>query len=224
MNLVNHETNIMKYVTYRRVSTSSQGVSGLGLEAQEYSIKMFLGSRSAEIIGEFVEIESGKNNSRPKLKEALALCKQEDATLLIAKLDRLARKASFIFNLRDSGVKFVAADMPEANTLTIGMLACLAQHEAEMISQRTKDGLAAAKRRGTKLGNPRWAPSIQKMTELRTARALEFRAQMLPVITEIQSVGVRTLGEIAHCLNVRGFKTATGRSFLPQTVCALVNP
>lgn len=212
----------MKYITYRRVSTKQQGASGLGLEAQDYALKTFISHRPGEVIAEFLEIESGRNNRRPKMAEAIASCKSHDATLLIAKIDRLSRNVSFVMGLRDSGVKFVAADMPDANTLTIGLLACISQHEAEMISQRTKDGLAAARRRGTKLGNPRWGQAVTKMTEIRRSQAGEFRARMVPVIREIQSVGVRTLKEIAHCLNVRGFKTATGRAFLPQTVSALM--
>lgn len=214
----------MKYITYRRVSTKQQGVSGLGLEAQDYALKSFISHRPGEVVAEFLEVESGRNNYRPKMAEAIKACKSQDATLLIAKIDRLSRNVSFIMGLRDSGVKFVAADMPDANTLTIGILACISQHEAEMISQRTKDGLAAAKRRGQKLGNPRWRQAVDKMTAMKRAQAGEFRARILPVIAEIQSVGVRRLREIAHCLNVRGFKTSTGRPFLAQTVSALIGP
>lgn len=132
----------MRYVAYLRVSTDKQGSSGLGLQAQETAISAFLKSGD-EVIASYKDIESGKKSDRPQLMAALEHCKKEGATLLIAKLDRLSRNVAFIFNLRDSGVDFVCCDMPDANTMTIGILALFAQHEREMISKRTKEALAS---------------------------------------------------------------------------------
>ena len=143
-----------RFVAYERVSTRRQGASGLGLEAQRKTIDDFAASRGAEVIGRFTEVESGKVADRPELARALHLAKVTGATLLIAKLDRLSRNAAFLLALRDSGVKFVAADLPEANDLTVGIMALVAEQEREAISRRTKEALAAAKARGVRLGNP----------------------------------------------------------------------
>src|SRR6185369_16291105 len=144
-------------VTYYRVSTDRQGISGLGMDAQKTAVQNFLNGGTWELIGEFAEVESGKRKQRPELDKAIALCRRTGARLVIAKLDRLARNAAFLLNLRDSGVDFVCCDMPFADKLTVGVMALMAEREAEMISQHTKDGLAAAKRRGIKLGNPKLA-------------------------------------------------------------------
>lgn len=135
----------MKYVAYYRVSTQKQGKSGLGLDAQRKAVADFM--RSGELVGEFQEVESGKNDRRPMLAKAIEMAKDSGATLLIAKLDRLSRKASFIFALKDSGVPFIACDMPEANTLTIGIMAVMAEHEREMTSARTKAAAQIRKER-----------------------------------------------------------------------------
>ena len=140
-----------RYVSYLRVSTSSQGKSGLGLEAQRHQVEQHLHSVSGNLVSELVEVESGKRNDRPKLQEAIALAKAYNATLVIAKLDRLSRNARFLLGLKESGVKFIAADNPQANNLTIGILALIAEHEREAISDRVKRALAAAKEGGTKL-------------------------------------------------------------------------
>jgi DNA invertase Pin-like site-specific DNA recombinase len=126
----------MKYVAYYRVSTRQQGQSGLGLDAQRKAVADFI--RSGELVAEFSEVKTGSDNSRPALLDAIAQAKACDATLLIAKLDRLSRDAGFILALRDSGVKFIACDMPEANSLTIGIMAVMAQHELELIKSRNK--------------------------------------------------------------------------------------
>ncbi|MGI4873013.1 MAG: recombinase family protein [Janthinobacterium lividum] len=141
------------YTPYYRVSTQKQSNSGLGLEAQQAAVRQFVPD-PAQLGPEFVEVESGKQNQRPQLLAAIAEARRTGSTLLIAKLDRLSRNAGFIFALRDSGVRFVCCDMPDANTLTVGLFAVIAQHEREMISKRTKDALAAKKARGAQLGSP----------------------------------------------------------------------
>ena len=141
-----------KFVVYLRVSTAKQGRSGLGLEAQREAVQRFVAERGGKIIApEFIETESGKRNDRPELAKALKRCRATRANLVVAKLDRLSRNAAFLMTLRDSGVQFVAADLPEANTMTVGVMAVVAQYEREAISARTKAALAAAKARGTGL-------------------------------------------------------------------------
>src|SRR4051812_8780242 len=144
----------MRMIGYERVSTARQGASGLGLEAQRQAIDGFVASRGGTLLGRFTEVESGKNPDRPELKLALHLAKVTGATLVIAKLDRLSRNAAFLLTLRDAGVRFAAVDLPEANDLTVGIMALVAQQEREAISKRTKEALAIARSRGVKLGNP----------------------------------------------------------------------
>ena len=139
-----------RYIAYYRVSTARQGRSGLGLEAQKQAVQAHLNGQKP--ISEFVEVESGRRNDRPKLAEALAACRVHKATLIIAKLDRLARNVAFVSSLMEAGVEFQACDFPQANRLTIHILAAVAEHEARMISERTRAALAAAKARGTVLG------------------------------------------------------------------------
>ena len=142
-----------KFIAYYRVSTTGQDESGLGEEAQKIAVQAHLAtSPGAELVAEFREVESGKKKNRPELAEAVKLCKRHKATLLIAKLDRLARNVHFVSGLMESGVDFVACDNPHANRLMVHILAAFAEHERELISQRTKDGLAAAKARGVVLG------------------------------------------------------------------------
>src|SRR5580704_1542251 len=147
--------NTASFVAYYRVSTQRQGRSGLGLEAQQKAVRDYLNGGDWRMVGEFVEVESGRRKDRPRLAEALSMCRVHGAKLIIAKLDRLARNVAFISTLMDSGVDFEAADFPQANRLTIHILAAVAEHEARMISERTKAALAAAKRRGVKLGGHR---------------------------------------------------------------------
>jgi DNA invertase Pin-like site-specific DNA recombinase len=149
------------FVAYYRVSTDKQGKSGLGLDAQRQAVTYFVNGRG-EIRAEFTEIESGRKNDRPQLLEALATCRRLKATLVIARLDRLARNVAFISNLMESRVDFVAVDMPEANRLTIHILAAVAEHEREMISKRTKAALQVAKMRGIRLGNPDPLPASHR--------------------------------------------------------------
>lgn len=142
------------FVSYLRVSTARQGASGLGLDAQRKAVSDYLNGGQWNLVAEFVEVESGRNTSRPKLKEALAACRVHGATLVVAKLDRLSRNAAFLLNLQNAGVKFVAADNPQVNQMVVGILAIVAEEEAKAISRRTKEALAAAKARGVKLGSP----------------------------------------------------------------------
>ena len=207
------------FVSYLRVSTVRQGVSGLGLEAQRSAVTAYLNGGQWNLVKEIVEVESGKRNDRPALTEALALCKRRRATLVIAKLDRLARNLHFISGLMESGVDFIAVDMPEANPTMVRMMAVFAQHEAEAISSRTKAALAAAKARGTQLGGRR--VSRERFAEIgvaaratsvtvRSAKAASSRSDVIPVIEEIRTAGAVTLRQIAVELNVRGEKAPRG--------------
>jgi DNA invertase Pin-like site-specific DNA recombinase len=141
-------------VSYYRVSTSKQGLHGLGMGAQRHAVANFINGGQAKLIGEFQEVESSKRKQRPELDKAITLCRRTGARLVIAKLDRLARNAAFVLNLRDRGVDFVCCDLPHANRLTITILAAVAEQERDWISERTKAGLAQARLRGVKLGNP----------------------------------------------------------------------
>jgi DNA invertase Pin-like site-specific DNA recombinase len=188
------------------------------MDAQRTAVASFLKHRAGSLLSEFSEAESGKRNDRPELQKAIALCRKAKATLVIAKLDRLARNAAFLFNLRDSGIDFVCADMPDANRLTIGILAVVAENERELISQRTKAGLAEAKRRGIKLGCPNPLPSLRRAWKARSAASERFAAGLAPAVREIQRTGVTTLRELAACLNRRGYRTPNGKTFYPQSV------
>lgn len=141
-----------KAIAYYRVSTDRQGKSGLGLEAQEQAVSVFVSAYGYNVIAEYKEVESGRKNKRPELLAALAQCRKERATLIIAKFDRLGRNVAFVSNLMESKVAFKAVDNPHASDLMLHMLAAFAQHEAVQISIRTKDALQAAKRRGVELG------------------------------------------------------------------------
>jgi DNA invertase Pin-like site-specific DNA recombinase len=204
------------YIAYYRVSTAQQGASGLGLEAQREAVARHIASSGGRLIDEFEEIESGKRNDRPKIASALAACRAKRAVLVIAKLDRLARNVAFISALMDSGVDFVAADMPMANRLTVHVLAAVAEHEREMISQRTKAALAAAKARGVKLGNPRLKAGDKHAAltaSLARRRQARIKARdVLPYIEAAKKAGCRTLKEIAEALTARGIKTPGGCS------------
>jgi len=199
-----------KFVAYFRVSTDKQGRSGLGFEAQRHAVDQFLNGGRWSLIGEFTEVESGKRNKRPELEKALAVCKRQKAKLVIAKLDRLSRNLAFIATLMDSGVEFVAVDNPHANKLTVHILAAVAQHEREMIAQRTKDALQAAKARGVVLGNPKLDTVRDRAVASVKADADRFAKNVAPIIREIQSTGVASHRGIARSLNSRGIATARG--------------
>jgi len=202
-----------KFVAYYRVSTDRQGASGHGLDAQRDKVMSYLNGGNWELIEEFVEVESGKTHDRPELTKALALCKRQKAMLIIAKLDRLSRNLAFIANMMESGVEFVAADMPHANKTMLQIMAVFAEHEREMISKRTKEALAAAKANGKILGSPMPEKGAEIGRNVRSEKACQFAANMLPIINEIQSAGITTLAGIAHALNARGIRTARGNQW-----------
>jgi DNA invertase Pin-like site-specific DNA recombinase len=206
-----------KFIAYYRVSTARQGASGLGLDAQRETVARFI--QAGELLAEFTEIESGKKHTnRPQLAAALADCKKRKATLIIAKLDRLARNVHFISGLMESKVEFVAVDMPVANRLTIHILAAVAEHEREMISQRTKAALSQAKLRGTRLGNPNLAAARVR------AAATNYSPPSAEVIEFIQKMRERgeTFRAITAQLNDLHIKTGRGSVWYPKTVRALL--
>ncbi|MEO1164435.1 MAG: recombinase family protein [Chloroflexota bacterium] len=205
----------MEFIAYYRVSTDKQGISGLGLDAQRYAVAAFVQGRGT-LLAEVTEIESA-GKARPQLDHALQLCRNHKATLLIARLDRLARNVAFISNLLESNVAFQAVDMPEANRLTIHILAAVAEHEREIISTRTKNALAAAKARGIKLGNPHPHAASQAGIKRIKANARQFREKVRLIILHLQAQGY-SLSAIARELNARKIVTARGGLWYPATV------
>jgi DNA invertase Pin-like site-specific DNA recombinase len=203
-----------KFVSYLRVSTAKQGRSGLGLEAQRKAVEDFLNGGNWRVVKEFVEVESGKKADRPQLAKAFQACRLFGAKLVIAKLDRLSRDAHFLLGLEKAGVDFVAADMPQANRLTVGIMAMVADEERRMISARTKAALAAAKRRGVKLGGDRGAQLTAKQRAAGRAvlieRAEARAADLSETVKEVQASGATSLRAIAEGLNTRGIPTARG--------------
>lgn len=203
-----------RFISYLRVSTARQGASGLGLEAQRQAVADYLNGGKWQLLAEVVEVESGKRNDRAKLAEAMKLCRLHGATLVIAKLDRLSRDAAFLLSLQASGVRIVAADMPEANELTVGIMAVVAQAERKMISTRTKAALAAAKARGTVLGGYRGTmpthDTAVKGAAAGKAKAEARAADLSSILAEIRAEGAVSLRDIASGLNARGIPTAKG--------------
>ena len=213
-----------KFVAYFRVSTDRQGKSGLGLEAQRKSVLDFLDGGRWSLVAEFTEVESGKRSDRPQLTKALDACRRQKAKLVIAKLDRLSRNLAFIATLMESSVEFVAVDNPHANKLTVHILAAVAQHEREMISERTKAALNAARARGTRLGNPRLDEAAKRGTAALKANARRFAANVLPIIREIEKAGAASLNAIAAKLNERNVPTARGGKWTHVQVGAVLRP
>lgn len=201
----------MSYIAYYRVSTDRQGKSGLGLDAQKTAVLAFLNGQTP--IAEYVEVESGRKKNRPQLTAALATAKKQKATLVIAKLDRLARNVAFISSLMESGVDFVAADMPNANRLTVHILAAVAEHEREMISQRTKAALAVAKKRGVRLGKTGIALAKHNR-DIADDRAKTLK----PIIEELTAAGITSRRGLAEALNQRGVKTPMGAKWHPTSI------
>lgn len=206
-----------RFVAYYRVSTDKQGRSGLGLEAQQEAVRRHLNGGSWELISEVTEVESGKRADRPKLTEALRLCRLYGATLIIAKIDRLARNVAFISNLMESGVDFIAVDFPTANRLTVHILAAVAEHEAKAISERTKAALAAAKARGTKLGGDRGRfMQVRHLgnsvsATVRSERADRRASDLAPIIRELLASGM-SMRAVARELSRRGIRTPQGKT------------
>lgn len=195
-------------IAYFRVSTAEQERSGLGLDAQRRAVNTYAANVGVELIGQYEDIESGKRDDRPELQRAIAHAKRSKALLVIAKLDRLSRKVSFVSNLMEAGVQFVAVDNPSANELTIHILAAVAQAERKAIGERTRAALAAARARGTRLGNPNLALARPLAARTVSERAAGFASNTLPLIRELRSAGCATLQSIADALNARGVKTA----------------
>jgi DNA invertase Pin-like site-specific DNA recombinase len=217
-----------KFVSYLRVSTDKQGRSGLGMEAQRTAVEQFLNGGRWKLVREFIEVESGKRDDRPQLGKALHLCKVTGATLVIAKLDRLSRDAHFLLGLQKASVPFVAADMPEANEMVVGIMAVIAQGERKMISQRTKAALAVAKRRGVKLGNPNGAKHLRKLGNKSAIAAVHENAMrradnLRPIVDDIQAAGVTSVRAIATELNHRGILTPRGGSWHATSVARLLD-
>lgn len=205
----------MKYIAYYRVSTKKQGSSGLGLEAQQDAVHKYIASEN--LLAEFTEVETGTNKKhRPILAEAIEMCVKNDATLLIAKLDRLARNVAFVSNLLESKVKFKAVDFPEANELTIHILAAIAQHEQKAISKRIKEALAVKIKKGVVLGTP---TNLTYQDRLKGVEVLKTKAQTNKnnqrALAYIRHA-IRykyTLQGLAKDLNENGFRTSRNKEF-----------
>ncbi len=205
------------YIAYYRVSTQRQGTSGLGLEAQRKAVVDYINGNGSKVLAEYTEVESGKRWSRPELDKALAHCKKHRATLVIAKLDRLARNVHFISGLIESRVDFVAADMPEADRAFLQMAAVFAEWEGRKISERTKAALAAAKARGVKLG----ITGKDRATENKAAADAVARS-LRPVIKEIAAEGITTIRGVAEALNIRNIPTPRGGRWHATSVARLL--
>jgi DNA invertase Pin-like site-specific DNA recombinase len=213
---------VVKYVAYVRVSTDKQASSGLGREAQQAAINAFL-KPDDQLLGTYMEVESGKEIDRPELAKALRHTKLTGAKLLVAKLDRLSRAVSFIAQLMDSKVDFVACDQPSATPLTIHIYAAMAEHERNMISERTKAALRAAKDRGVKLGGFRGVKVNPALgTAAKRERAKSFNAQVREAIAELQAEGAESLSELARRLNEQGVPTSRGGTWAATQVARVI--
>ena len=217
-----------RFVAYLRVSTQKQGYSGLGLEAQRDIIKNYL--REKKPIFEYIEVESGRktDKGRPKLKEALTQCRTYGAKLIVAKLDRLARNVSFLSALLDSDVEIVFCDFPQANKMVLNILASISQYEAELISTRTRQALAAKKARGCKLGNPehlldKHQAAIEKSNQTNRRKAADNpnNKRAVAMLKVLAAQGM-TLTEMTDKLNNEGFVTSKGYQFRPSQVFVLL--
>lgn len=214
-----------RYISYYRVSTQRQGRSGLGLEAQRKAVieRLALG---AHLVAEYTEIESGRRADRPKLAEALAACRLHRATLIIAKLDRLARNVAFVSNLMEAGVEFEAVDFPAANRLTIHILAAVAEHEARMTSERTRAALQAAKARGTILGGFRGrAGTSDDLTRARHARSQIAKRRAIDLQNVLAEIGTKaSLRTLATGLNQRLIPAPRGGAWSAIQVKRVLQP
>jgi DNA invertase Pin-like site-specific DNA recombinase len=205
-----------KFVAYYRVSTDRQGQSGLGIEAQQEAVRTFLNGGRWSVIGEFIEIESGTRKrlkDRPMLKAALELARKQKATLVVAKLDRLARDVQFISTLLNGKVQFVCADMPQADRVFLQMVSVFAEYEAKRISERTKDALGALKRQGKKLGSPTPEIGSAEGVKVIQAKADAYADKVGPIVRDIiRKSGAETLRDIAAALSARGIETPRGNN------------
>ncbi len=206
-----------EYISYIRVSTERQGRSGLGLEAQRVAVGAFVAGRGGRLLTEFLEVESGNRSDRPELARALDECRRQKAVLVIAKLDRLARNVALVANLMESRVEFVCCDMPDANRLTLHIMAAMAEHERTTISDRTKAALAAAKMRGVSLG-----ANGKRLAEQHKESADAFARRMSPLMDDLRSIGFASLRGMAEELNRRGIRTARGAQWREMTVSRLL--
>ena len=216
-----------KYIAYYRVSRKEQGISGLGLSAQRSSVLKFVSSQDGIILNEYTEIETGTNKrERIEIQKAIQMAKSENAVLVIAKLDRLSRNVNFISSLMDSGIEFVAVDMPTANNFTIHIFSALAEQEAKLISSRTKQALAELKKAGSVLGNPKNLNDIARAKGVATIKENAINndrnRQAQSVILSCKERGM-SYREIAKYLNELNFKTRYGNQFLAPTVLQLYN-
>jgi len=214
-----------QYVTYCRVSTNSQKIDGNGMISQTETVRRFVNSKGGQIVGEFLEVESGgkTDKDRPQLAEALRLCRKSGSTLVVAKLDRLSRNAEFLLSLQNSNVDFVCCDCSTVDRFTVGILALVAEREKILISERTKAALKVVKARGVRLGTRNPDRQVKLMVAGYRRQKEAFVGKIRPIIAEIKSTGVTTLTEIAHCLNRRGILTRTGKSqWFPSTVKTVI--
>ena len=201
-----------KFISYIRVSTERQGKSGLGLEAQKSVVDKFVTQSGGELLSEYVEVESGKRNCRIQLQKAIKHCKSQQATLIIAKLDRLARNVHFISGLIESGVQFKAADMPSADRFMLHVYAAMAEEEGRRISERTKAALAAARARGVKLGT-----SCRALADKKIQEAENHCKQIGPIIKGHKANGL-AVRKIADRLNLDSVPSYSGGKWHPSTV------
>ena len=214
-------------ITYIRVSTSGQGRSGLGIEAQRHTLAQFAKAEGFEIVREFVEIETGKGadalERRPELKAALAIARKLKCQVAVAKLDRLSRDVHFISGLMAHKVPFLVAELgSDVDPFVLHLFAALAEKERTLISSRTRQALTAAKARGVSLGNPRLHVARKSAVEAVKAEADRYAANVLPIIREAQKAGANTLRQIAEALNARGIATARGGQWYAQSVANIL--
>jgi DNA invertase Pin-like site-specific DNA recombinase len=220
----------MRAVAYYRVSTSEQGRSGLGLEAQKAAVEDYLKRIESILVAEFTEVESGARNDRPQLQSALNRAKLSNATLVIAKLDRLSRNAAFLLTLRDAGTDIVAVDMPNANAVTVGIMAVIAEEERRLISERTRAAMSAAKARGVRLGNPNGAEAFRRTgfrgskigAEANKANAQRRAESLREIVSEVRTHGAVSYAAIARALNDRHIATRTGKDWQASSVKVLM--
>jgi DNA invertase Pin-like site-specific DNA recombinase len=215
-----------RYVAYFRVSTQKQGRSGLGLDAQKQAVKDFLQQFGGELVAEYMEVESGKRIDRPEFTKAADYAELANATLLVAKLDRLSRDLHFVTSLQKRGIRFKLCDLPEIDNLTIHILAAMAEHEARMISVRTKQAMTEAKRRGVVMGNPQLSllrnRDVSNANQQRVQTQQEWARKIGKVIMHLMEMEqLVTCQSIADALNTRGLTSQRGKAFTVATVSKL---